>query len=331
MVSFLVTYYNQEKYVTRSLDSVFSQRLDEDFEILVGDDGSSDNTCKIINEYSLRYPGKIKLFIQSRDSNIDYSAVERASYNRLNLLRNAKGDYVCFLDGDDEYCDFTWIQESINILKNNKKLIGVAHNYKETYENNVEKIPTGICGYEYISAKLYCKKLYTPAGTILFRRIINDESYNNLITLKSFDDNDITFYFLNFGDLYCVNKIVYNYHQNIGSIWNSTNNLEKSLINAIDYEILKKIIKKYHIFLLLKYFNSLSYCYRNRKLLSETRYEKYKTQCIKNQLMDILLNWEKTKRFVKIKTSLTIYYYFLLVVIIKIINNCGKIFKRDGR
>ena len=37
MLSILVTYYNQEKFVKRSLDSIFNQRLTEDFEVLVGD------------------------------------------------------------------------------------------------------------------------------------------------------------------------------------------------------------------------------------------------------------------------------------------------------
>ncbi len=194
MISILVTYYNQEKYVSRSLESILAQKLTEDFEILVGDDGSQDNTCKIVQEYSEKYPGKIRLFIQPRDLNVKYSAVVRASYNRLNLLKNAKGDYVCFLDGDDEYCDFTWLQESVDILNSNKKLVGVAYNYKETYEDGKEIIPKGLEGQQYITAKLYCRDLYTPAGAVLFRRVFTERDYKKLIQLKAFDDHDITFY-----------------------------------------------------------------------------------------------------------------------------------------
>lgn len=328
MLSILVTYYNQEKFVKRSLDSIFNQRLTEDFEVLVGDDGSTDNTCNIVKEYILRYPGKIKLFIQPRDNSKQYSAVERASYNRLNLLYNSTGDYVCFLDGDDEYCDFTWMQESIDILNSNRKLVGVAHNCKETYEDGSVVIPDGISGYGFISAKLYCKHLYTHAGTILFRRVLNEKFYNKLITLKSFDDNDIIFYFLNFGDLYCVDKIVYNYYQNTGSIWNSTNVLEKNIINAIDYEIIKKIIEKYHNCLLLKYFYPLFSCYKSRKQLSDTKYAKYSEQCIKGHLMDTFFNWNKKNWVIKMKTNVEIFYYLFLFIMIKIFNKISRFFHR---
>ena len=328
MLSILVTYYNQEKFVSRSLDSIFNQKLTEDFEVLVGDDGSTDNTCNIVKEYILRYPGKIKLFIQPRDNSKQYSAVERASYNRLNLLYNSTGDYVCFLDGDDEYCDFTWMQESIDILNSNRKLVGVAHNYKETYEDGSVVIPDGISGYDFISAKLYCKQLYTPAGTILFRRVLNENFYNKLITLKSFDDNDITFYFLNFGDLYCVDKIVYNYYQNTGSIWNSTNALEKSIINAIDYEIVKKILSKYHTSLLFKYFGALFSCYKNKDILCDKKFEKYRNQCIPNGLLDTFFNWRKKSWIIKSKTNVEVFYYLFLFIIIKISNQISRLFQR---
>ena len=72
MLSFLVTYYNQEKYVSRSLNSIFNQKMTSDFEVIIGDDGSSDKTVEIIKEYQTKYPNKIKLFIQNRDNTKKY-------------------------------------------------------------------------------------------------------------------------------------------------------------------------------------------------------------------------------------------------------------------
>ena len=326
MLSILITYYNQEKYVSRSLDSVFSQKIDEDFEVLIGDDGSTDETCKIVNDYSTRYPGKIRLFTQPRDNNKKYNPVERASKNRLTLLKNAKGNYVCFLDGDDKYCDFDWLQESIDILKLNDKIIGVAHNYKETYENGTENYPEGIKKYTYITAKHYCKNIYTHVGTILFRNSFNAKDYEKLISLKSFDDNDITFYFLNYGDLYCVDKVVYSYYQNNGSIWNSTNNLEKEIINSIDYEIVKQILRKYHTLLLIKYSGSLFYCYKNRKELNNINYEKYKNQCLDSKIMDKLLNWYNQTKLEKTHISIVMFYIGFIYFCTRVIRKINNIF-----
>ena len=312
MISILVTYYNQQQYVSRSLDSIFTQKLSEDFEVLVGDDGSQDETCKKVNEYICKYPGIIKLNVQPRDLNEKYNPVQRASKNRLDLLKMAKGDFVCFLDGDDEYCDFNWLQESVDILKQNKKIVGVAHNFKETYEDGKEDYPEGIYDIKYVTAKMYCRKLYTPAGTILFRNIFSKKEYDKLISLKSFDDNDITFYFLNFGDLYCENKVVYNYYQNLGSIWNSTNSVEKALINSIDFEIIKKMLNKYHVILLNKFFPSILTVYKARSELSNTKFAKYKEQCIPLGFSDNLLNWKNISVFKKFSVHLKFLFYMFV-------------------
>lgn len=326
MLSILVTYYNQEKFVSRSLNSIFNQNLKEEFEVLIGDDGSCDNTCKIVEEYQKKYPGKIKLFIQERDFNKKYNPVERASKNRLDLLNNAKGNYVCFLDGDDEYCDFNWLQESINILSKDKTLVGVAHNYYEKYDDGKIIKPEGIKGYNYITAKLYARKLYTHVGTILFRNCFSKNDYAFLRELKSFDDNDITFYFLNFGNLYCVDIIVYNYYQNENSIWNSSNDVEKNLINAIDYEILKKILKKFHLQLFYKYFDSYKNVYKNRNLLYQDRYSKYKKQCITNGKIEILMSWKLISQFRKLIIHIHFINLQILIFILKIITKIKNLF-----
>ncbi len=312
MLSILVTYYNQEKYVERSLNSIFAQQLSEDFEVLVGDDGSQDGTCAVVLSFSEKYPEKIRLFVQPRDLNVKYSAIERASANRLNLLRNAKGDFVCFLDGDDEYCDFTWMQDSIDVLKQNKKLAGVAHNYCEKYKDGEVVTPVGIGQYEYITSKLYAEKLYTHTGTIVFRNSFNEEDYNKLIALKSFDDNDITFYFLNAGDLCCVPKVVYTYYQNRNSIWNSADDFERNLINAIDYEIVKKILHKHHIQLIHKYFGAVRCVAKNKSCLKEDYLQKYKTQCVKDGFIETMFNWNKVSSFRKISFYLSYSFCFFI-------------------
>ena len=315
MFSFLVTYYNQQEFVERSLNSIFSQKLTEPFEVLVGDDGSSDATVKIVKEFQKKYLEKIILNIQERDISIKYNPVERASKNRLDLLKMAKGDYVCFLDGDDAYCDENWIQESIDILKKDKSLIGVAHNYCEIFPDGKKITPAGTGSHEYITSAIYCRKLYTPAGTIVFRNCFNERDYNKLIALKSFDDNDITFYFLNYGNLFCQNKTVYAYFQNENSIWNSSNAIEKAIINAIDYEIIKKIILKHHFQLFLKYFSNVYYVYKNINLLNSEKYKKYHSQALDGGTVKKLLLWENLpilqKLFLSTKLFILKVFHFI--------------------
>ena len=73
-VSFLVTYYNQKEYVKRSLDSILEIDKPCDWEILVGDDGSSDGTIEEVYKYVEMYPDNIKLYIMPRENGKKYDS-----------------------------------------------------------------------------------------------------------------------------------------------------------------------------------------------------------------------------------------------------------------
>ena len=66
-VSVAVLTYNQEKTITRTLDSILNQRHTCTFEIIIGDDSSTDDTRKICEEYAAKYPDVIKPIIQSEN------------------------------------------------------------------------------------------------------------------------------------------------------------------------------------------------------------------------------------------------------------------------
>ena len=83
MVSVIVLTYNHEKYIKEALDSILMQKVNFDYEILIGDDASSDNTVKILKKYQNRYPNIIRLFLNKINLG--------GTYNAYNVLINAKG------------------------------------------------------------------------------------------------------------------------------------------------------------------------------------------------------------------------------------------------
>lgn len=95
-LSVIVTVYNREKYLARCLDSILCQDLDE-YEIIVIDDGSSDGSWPMIEDYRERYPEKIQAFHQAN------AGVSRA---RNAGLSRAQGEYIAFVDSDD------WLKEN---------------------------------------------------------------------------------------------------------------------------------------------------------------------------------------------------------------------------
>ena len=98
MISVCIPTYNGEKFLKPQVDSVLSQ-LSQDDEIIVSDDGSSDNTIEILESYKDR---RIKIFKNSRKGVIS---------NIENALQNSIGEYIFLCDQDD-----VWVENKVSII-----------------------------------------------------------------------------------------------------------------------------------------------------------------------------------------------------------------------
>jgi glycosyltransferase involved in cell wall biosynthesis len=93
-VSVLITAYEHERYIARALDGVLEQR-DVGFELIVGDDFSSDGTRGVIEHYARAHPERIRTVLPERNLG------KGGSVLFAELLDGARGEYVAGLDGDD--------------------------------------------------------------------------------------------------------------------------------------------------------------------------------------------------------------------------------------
>lgn len=89
-ISIIIPVYNVEKFLARCLDSVLAQTY-QNFEVICINDGSTDNSPKILEEYKKR-DARIKIFSQNNQG---------VSVARNNGIKKALGDYICFIDSDD--------------------------------------------------------------------------------------------------------------------------------------------------------------------------------------------------------------------------------------
>lgn len=304
-ISFCVTYYNQSGFVSQSLDSVFALDMPCDFEILVGDDGSADDTVEKVKEYQSRFPDKIKLFVMPREADKKYNFIHRAAANRLNLVEHATGDFIMFLDGDDHYCATDFVPKALARFEKNKNLVACAFDYQMEYPDRIERprLPA-----KNFSVTDYVKGIYIHSGAFVFKNVFDGEKIAFLKQTKNFDDNVIALYVLQFGDLTHIDEPVYGYRQNEGSIWNSASELEKNIINAKDYFILSAIMPKFKDLILRRQFGFIKHVWKNRKkvksTLSEDVFKKHFSDvCERNDVfIKNCLNWNELSVFEKIKT-----------------------------
>lgn len=105
-ISVIIPCYNQEKYIADCLDSVLAQTFD-DYEAIVVDDGSTDNSVKIIKEYQKK-SDKIRLIQQANQGVIAA---------RNNAIKEAKGKYIYTLDSDDIIHE-TALEKSYKCIEN---------------------------------------------------------------------------------------------------------------------------------------------------------------------------------------------------------------------
>jgi len=94
-VSVCVITYNQEKYVRQCLQSIVDQETDFDFEVIVGDDCSTDGTRTIVQEFAERYPRVVKPIFHEKNIG--------GHKNFYLVHQQAVGEYIAHVDGDD-YC-----------------------------------------------------------------------------------------------------------------------------------------------------------------------------------------------------------------------------------
>ena len=119
--------YNRAGLIGKAIESVVNQKY-ENWELLIIDDGSTDNTEEVIAQFS---DDRIRYIYQNN---------QERSAARNNGIIKAKGSFVCFLDSDDYYLD-NFLAEFEHAIKenNNKEAFYFCNTYRETSEGIIEK------------------------------------------------------------------------------------------------------------------------------------------------------------------------------------------------
>ncbi len=142
-LSVCIVTYNQEKYIKQAIESVLEQKTDFTYEVIIGDDGSTDGAREIMTSYKKKHPGLINLIFHQKKNEGPPGAV-----NFISNLSAAKGKYIALLDGDDYWCDTNKLQKQVGFLEANPGYAICCHRvYKKRNNQRAKLYPD-----EYVSS-----------------------------------------------------------------------------------------------------------------------------------------------------------------------------------
>lgn len=205
-ISVIIPCYNQEKYIAETIESVLAQTFD-DFEVIVVNDGSKDQSLEIIRSYSSKYPNKIS-YINQKNKGVIFS--------RNNAITQAKGEYIFPLDGDDKiasdcleklynaminnkgdviYCDVEYFGNKTGIMENfaptkfnmclcNRVCVSALYRKKDwkQYGGYDQIMKKGLEDWEFWLNFVEDNKRFYKVNEVLFFYRISDESRNSSIS-----------------------------------------------------------------------------------------------------------------------------------------------------
>ena len=217
-ISIVVTCYNIEKHIKKCLKSIANQTIQE-FEVLVVDDGSTDKSGRIIQDF-IRNDKRFK-YLKKKNGGV--------SSARNYGLAKVKCEYICFIDGDD-YLDKKYLEVLLNAIESGDydfSICNIKRIYKDkTTHNAIDDQIVKECRYPALWNKMCKKSLFTKYNL----KFVENVWYEDLamgVEIYLASNNYIT-----------TNAYVYNYIQH-----------EKSLVKVNDnrifdiYKIMEEIEK----------------------------------------------------------------------------------------
>tara|TARA_Y100001980_G_C14501280_1_gene277223 strand:- start:87 stop:1121 length:1035 start_codon:yes stop_codon:yes gene_type:complete len=212
MVSVCVQAYQHESYIHDCIQSILSQKTNFKFEILIGEDQSSDKTRDICKDYAKKYPEVIRLFLHHRGNNIRINNMSTGRFNILYNLASANGKYIALCDGDDYWMDDYKLEKQLHISKNKNCAVVVSdYFYKNgksfTDPNKISQLTDQ--NYFRVDAHQIPEEVYhfSHISTFFFERSLVNKIFSEPWTIKAWGlDTVLTPLFLKNGIVFYLNE-----------------------------------------------------------------------------------------------------------------------------
>src|SRR5436305_10628616 len=114
VVSVCVFSFNLQKYIAQTIESILDQETTFPYEIIIGDDCSTDGSREIALAYQRKYPQRIRLSFNATNMG--------GTRNWISTISQARGKYIALIDGDDYFIDKLKLQKQYELLEKNARV-----------------------------------------------------------------------------------------------------------------------------------------------------------------------------------------------------------------
>ena len=280
-ISVCLPVYNMQRYIKSALISIIGQTF-TNFEIIIVNDKSYDDTEKIINKFQL-YDNRIRIINHQKNFGVYRS--------RADAIKNAKGKYILLMDPDDMLLNpdlfkalFTYnlqynldiIEFSVYYKRDKSSLIYLSSNHED---NHYHKFNKTIINQPELSNIIFFNPITKNYSSIICR-IIWNKFINNEVLMKSINyiDKDFDNKFLITADDTPINILVFNFAKNysninlpgylynlrLNSMSRSNNGNKKDIIISINYLLYYKLFYRY----IKDFKKDLNYLYYDLRIFS---------------------------------------------------------------
>ncbi len=233
-VSVLMLTYNQEQYIHEAIRSVMLQKTDFKFELVIGNDASTDETGAICRAWYDNYPGQIVLL--NREQNLGLIQ------NFLQTYAHCQGEYVAICEGDDFWTDKCKLQTQVDFLDAHSTYSTCFHrvinyfqdNGTKSLSNGKQKIDTDIMDL--------ARSNYISNVSAVFRRGLFGDFPDWFAKVSTYD---YALHLLNaqYGDIHYINRPMAVYRQHGRAIWSEAGTDKKLDISLTVRELLMAYFK----------------------------------------------------------------------------------------
>jgi glycosyltransferase involved in cell wall biosynthesis len=233
-VSICCLAFNHEQFIRKALDGFIMQETNFDFEVLIHDDASTDNTAKIIREYEIKFPNIIKPVYQTENQ---WRKGLRGS--SVHNFPRASGEYIALCEGDDYWTDPKKLQRQVDFLDNHQEYALVAENglvVNSELNTQYHFNDIGECDID-ISRLLGIRQF--PTASVMFRKKYLDTGFQQL---KHTGDVIIWCYLATKGKIKYFPNISSVYSKGLHGIVLSSRNIEWAKMLEEWNEVLSEIL-----------------------------------------------------------------------------------------